>query len=121
MHICLPTVIGVTQIGFRVEIFSPCLTRRLWRLYENNTAEKLFTLSQMFYNTPPQHTRRFAHQIRPAYPLWQIGYPDRPWATIFDDNPRVTRVFENRGRVLSIRINLFSVSDANHYCRCNTY
>ncbi|KAK4003681.1 hypothetical protein OUZ56_005437 [Daphnia magna] len=51
---------GVTQIGFRVEIFSPCLTRRLWRFYENNTAEKLFTLekttlfqnSQMFYNTP---------------------------------------------------------------------
>ncbi|KAK4027653.1 hypothetical protein OUZ56_016700 [Daphnia magna] len=47
---------GVTQIGFRVEIFSPCLTR----FYENNTAEKLFTLekttlfqnSQMFYNTP---------------------------------------------------------------------
>ncbi|KAK4013084.1 hypothetical protein OUZ56_025324 [Daphnia magna] len=26
-----PYLYGVTQIGFRVEIFSPCLTRRLWR------------------------------------------------------------------------------------------
>ncbi|KAK4023574.1 hypothetical protein OUZ56_008975 [Daphnia magna] len=46
---------------------------------------------------------RFAHQIRPAYPLWQIDYPDRSWATFFGDEPLVNRVYENRGRALARR------------------